>query len=37
MFSSNWRPFVLIGGESCLLVGAVAAAPTCVSALTPGG
>jgi sugar transferase (PEP-CTERM system associated) len=26
MFSSNWRPVVLIAGESCLLVGAVAAA-----------
>jgi sugar transferase (PEP-CTERM system associated) len=25
MFSSNWRPVVLIAGESCLLVGAVAA------------
>jgi sugar transferase (PEP-CTERM system associated) len=25
MFSSNWRPVVLITGESCLLVGAVAA------------
>jgi len=26
MVSSNWRPVVLIAGESCLLVGAVAAA-----------
>jgi len=25
MFSSNWRPWVLIAGETCLLVGAVAA------------
>jgi sugar transferase (PEP-CTERM system associated) len=25
MFSGNWRPVVLIAGESCLLVGAVAA------------
>jgi len=25
MFSSNWRPFVLTAGETCLLVGAVAA------------
>jgi sugar transferase (PEP-CTERM system associated) len=25
MFSTNWRPFLLIAGESCLLVGAVAA------------
>ncbi len=26
MFSSNWRPFVLIAGETCLLIGAVAVA-----------
>jgi sugar transferase (PEP-CTERM system associated) len=26
MFPSNWRPFVLIAGETCLLIGAVAAA-----------
>ena len=25
MFPSNWRPFVLIAGETCLLIGAVAA------------
>jgi sugar transferase (PEP-CTERM system associated) len=25
MFPSNWRPFVLIAGETCLLLGAVAA------------
>ena len=25
MFSSNWRPIVLIAGETCLLIGAVAA------------
>jgi len=25
MYPSNWRPFVLIAGETCLLVGAVAA------------
>jgi sugar transferase (PEP-CTERM system associated) len=26
MFPSNWRPFVFIAGETCLLIGAVAAA-----------